>query len=138
MSGANAGTINQISDAMAVRLRDLRTRLLALHKTLLNAERVAYERTHGVLSNGDMLQLVIDHEQFAWLHKISELIVRIDEMLEPESSSSEDGTTVLVAEVRKLLSPDEQAEGFARKYFHGLQHDPEAVLAHRSVKLLLS
>lgn len=138
MSGANAGTINQISDAMAVRLRDLRTRLLALHKTLLNAERVAYERTHGVLSNGDMLQLVIDHEQFAWLHKISELIVRIDEMLEPESSSSEDGTTVLVAEVRKLLSPDEQAEGFARKYFRGLQHDPEAVLAHRSVKLLLS
>jgi len=138
MSGTNAVTPDPISDAMTVRLRALRTRLLALHKVLLDAERINYERAHGALSNSDMLQLAINHEQFGWLHPISELIVRIDEVLEPEPSSTEGSAELLVTEARRLLSPDEEGEGFARKYFQALQHDPAAVLAHRAVKLVLS
>ena len=138
MNDTRAATLKPISDGMAVRLRDLRTRLLAIHKALLDGERIAYERAHGALSNSDLLQLAINHEQFGWLHPISELIVRIDEVLEPKSSSTEGDATALLTEARKLLSPEEGGEGFARKYFQALQHDPAAVLAHRAVKLLLS
>jgi len=44
-------------------------------------ERIAYEQVRGRVSSGELLQLVIEHEQFAWLHRISELVVQIDEML---------------------------------------------------------
>src|SRR5262249_16062682 len=104
----------------------------------LDGERITYERAHGVLSNSDMLQLAINHEQFGWLHPISELIVRLDELLEPQSSSTEDDATDLMTEAGELLSPDEEGEGLTGKYFHALQGDPAAVLVHRSVKLLLS
>ena len=66
------------------RTRELRLGLLRLHKTLLDGERTIYERVYGQVNGGELLQLVINHEQFAWLHAFSELIVRINEMLDGE------------------------------------------------------
>src|SRR6267143_5812349 len=63
------------------RLRDLRLRLLHLHKSLLELERVNFEKTFGRVDSGELLQLVINHPQFAWLRIISALVVEIDEML---------------------------------------------------------
>lgn len=64
------------------RLRLVRDRLLRLHKTLLDAERRAYERTHGrVDSSGEWLRLVLAHEHFAWLRPMSGLIVQIDDWI---------------------------------------------------------
>ena len=64
-------------------LAELRPALLDLHKTLLDWERIGYERAHGRQSSGELLQLLLSNPQFSWLHSISELIVRIDEALEP-------------------------------------------------------
>ena len=65
----------------ARRLIDLRTRLLALHKALLDDAKSAYEMDRGrIASAGALLQLVIHDPWFAWLHQLSELVVRIDEM----------------------------------------------------------
>src|SRR5436309_14486733 len=63
------------------KLLSLRLALLRLHKTLLNMERREYEREHGYVNTGELFRLVIDHSQFAWLHNISEFVVRIDETL---------------------------------------------------------
>ena len=63
------------------KLLSLRVALLRLHKTLLNMERRDYEREHGYVNTGELFRLVIDHAQFAWLHNISEFVVRIDETL---------------------------------------------------------
>jgi len=41
----------------------------------------------GTLNTGELFQLVIDHAQFAWLHNISEFVVRIDETLTARSPS---------------------------------------------------
>jgi hypothetical protein len=120
--------------ATLTRLRDLRRGLLRLHKRLLDAERAWYEQAHGrVSSTGEMLQLVIHDEQFAWLHSISELIVRIDEALDMEEPMTEDGADALFAETRTLLTPSETGDEFARKYFAALQSDPEIILTHREV-----
>src|SRR6187399_2235235 len=62
-------------------LNDLRQGLLRLHKTLLDWERAGYERIHGRQSSNDLLNALLNDPQFAWLRPISQLIVRIDELL---------------------------------------------------------
>ena len=123
----------QAVEATLVRLRELRRGLLRLHKLLLNAERAWYEQAHGRVSSGEMLQLVIHDEQFAWLHSVSELIVRIDETLDADEPMTEMNADALFAETRTLLTPSETGSEFGRKYFAALQSDPDVVLMHREV-----
>jgi hypothetical protein len=86
-----------------------------------------------------MLQLAINHEQFEWLHQISELIVRIVEIMGADKPPAvDDDAQDIIREVRGLLTPVEDGEGFARKYDEALQRDPSAVLAHRELRPLLA
>jgi len=136
-SGDNGSDV--LPKGMQVRLDQLRRKLLHLHKILLDAERAAYEREHGRKTSGEILQLLINHEQFAWLHRISEFVVRIDEILEDEDPS--DATTdaaILLTEARSLLMPSETGDQFGKKYYEALQRQPDAVLAHKEVAALLS
>ncbi len=119
-------------------LRDLRNKLLHLHRVLLETERIAYEQVRGRVSSGELLQLVIDHEQFAWLHRISELVVQIDEMLQADEPVLLDDVQNLTANARTLLAPSETGKGFARKYYNALQREPGAVLAHAEITKLLA
>lgn len=124
----------RLSEPTSQLMKDLRRGLLRLHKILLDQERAAYEREHGTVSSGEMLQLVINHEQFAWLHAISELIVRIDEALEAkEPATTEEDAEALLAQAQSLLIPAETGNEFQRKYYAALQSEPAAVLAHREV-----
>jgi hypothetical protein len=57
------------------KLDTLRHALLRLHKTLLDAQRVRYEREHGrVESTGELLDLVLRDASFEWLRVLSALI----------------------------------------------------------------
>lgn len=105
---------------------------------LLDTERIAYEQVRGRLSSGELLQLVIDHEQFAWLHRISKLVVQIDEMLQADEPVSLDDIQDLIAYARTLLTPSEVGNGFARRYYNALQREPGVVLAHAEVSRLLA
>lgn len=127
-----------LPESMQIRLDQLRRKLLHLHKILLDAERGAYERVHGRKTSGEILQLLINHEQFAWLHRISELVVRIDEILEDEEPSTATNAAILLTEARSLLIPSEIGDQFAKKYFEALQRQPDAVLAHKEVAAVLS
>jgi catechol 2,3-dioxygenase len=127
-----------LTDSMRARLRDLRTRLLSLHKVLLDDARAAYEMDRGrIASNANLLQLVINDPWFAWLHPLSELVVRIDETIEPDSPASETDGAALVDQVERLLAPAENGETFARRYFEALQRQPSVVLAHADVRRVL-
>ena len=126
----------ELSEVTSQKLRDLRSGLLHLHKTLLDQETAAYEGARGSVTRGELLQLVINHEQFAWLHTISELIVRIDEMLSPKEPSLEADATALLTQAQLLLTPAETGNGFQRRYYAALQSEPDAVLAHREVMQL--
>ena len=118
-------------------LRDLRNKLLRLHKVLLDTERITYEQVRGRVSSGELLQLVINHEQFAWLHRISELVVQIDEMLQADEPVSLDDVQNLIAYARTLLTPSEVGNAFERNYYNALQREPGVVLAHAEVSKLL-
>ncbi|MGJ5632279.1 hypothetical protein [Nostoc sp. KVJ20] len=119
-------------------LRDLRNKLLYLHKMLLETERIAYEQVSGRVSNGELLQLVIAHEQFAWLHRISEVVVQVDEMLEADEPISLDDFQKLITDVRTLIVPLETGNTFERKYYNALQREPAAILAHAEISRFLT
>lgn len=119
-------------------LRDLRNKLLRLHACLVDTERNAYEQVRGRITSGELLQLLIDSEQFAWLHRVSLLVVRIDEMLQADEPLLLEDVESLVTEVRTLLLPSEVGSGFARKYYNALQSEPDVVLAHAEVTELLA
>ena len=127
-----------LTDASRQTLVDLRTRLLALHKALLDDAKAAYEMDRGrIASAGALLQLVINDPWFAWLHSLSELVVRIDEMTAADAKSSEPDAKVLLDQVDRLLLPSETGDTFARRYYEALQRQPAVVLAHGAVRKLL-
>ena len=123
----------QISTTSQQSLKDVRRALLHLHKILVDMERAAYEQARGRVSSGELLQLVINHEQFAWLRSLSALIVRIDEMLDTDEPVKDEEARSLLAEAGALLKPAEAGNNFEQKYFAALQREPAAVLAHREV-----
>jgi catechol 2,3-dioxygenase len=127
-----------LDPAVRDRLRELRMRLLNLHKALLDDARAAYELDRGsVGSSANLLQLVIDDPWFAWLHRLSELVVRIDEVIESDGAATAADAAELIEQVEALLSADEGGDGFARRYFEALQRQPAVVLAHADVRRTL-
>ena len=95
-------------------LTDLRQALLPLHKTLLDWERKTYERVHGRMSGGELLRVIVADPQFAWLHPVSELIVRIDETLDGEAPDTTVDLDAIVAQARRVVAPDESGEEIRR------------------------
>jgi hypothetical protein len=137
MAEQSSASDDLVPEATRQRLTNLGRALLRLHKALLDDERLAYERVYGQVTGGELLQLVINHEQFAWLHSISELIVRIDEMLDAEEPMTSADAESLFTQARTLLKPSEDGTDFERKYYAALQLDPDIVLAHREVTKIL-
>ena len=120
----------------SARLREVRLRLLHLHQTLLEMERKDFERTHGRVNSGEMLQLVINHAQFAWLRVVSALAVQIDEMLDADEPVTDADVNNLITGARQLFTASDNKE-FSDKYQAALQQEPEVVMAHSALMRLL-
>jgi hypothetical protein len=119
-------------------LTDLRRALVQLHKTLLDWERVSYDRAHGRSSSpGELLSIVMRDPHFAWLHPLSELIVRIDTMLDVEHPEPHAEVEFILRQARALVLPSETGSAYAQRYHSALQEQPDAVLAHREVTTVL-
>jgi hypothetical protein len=116
----------------------LRLALLRLHKSLLDMERREYERLHGKVNTGELFRLVIDHEQFAWLHNISEFVVRLDESLAGEVPVTADDTRSAIMLARKMFAPSEAGDGFQKRYFDAIQLDPAVVMEHAELARLFA
>jgi catechol 2,3-dioxygenase len=120
------------------RLRELRLALLHLHKVLLEDTRATYELDRGrVANNAALLQLAINDPWFAWLHSVSELVVRIDETIDNGSPATDADGSALMEQVGQLLTASEAGSGFQRRYYEALQRQPAVVLAHASVRRVL-
>jgi len=121
------------------RLEEVRHALLDLHKSLVDSERVTYEKTVGsVGSPNQFLQLLTNDPWFAWLHPISQLIVSMDEALDAKEPLTDAAIEAIIKEAGKLLTPSESGEGFARHYFDALQRDPDVVIAHADLMKILA
>ena len=129
---------DSLHDPIQQRLTDLRNALLGLHKTLLESERASYERDIArIHSSSELLKLVLYDPWFAWLHELSELIVLIDETLDAKVPPDGIGADRLVTQARELIAPNENGQGFKKRYFEAMQRDPDVVLAHGRTRKLL-
>ena len=122
-------------------LKELRHGLLRLHKLLLELERRDYERARGRIGNSyEFLQLVLKDPWFDWLHRLSELIVQIDESLDTrdtEHPKTDEDAKALMERAKALLAPAETGTQFQKNYFLALQQSPDVVLLHSEVMRLL-
>ena len=113
------------------RLQTVRADLLQLHKALLDAEQRAYEQLNGrVTSSGQLFKLVLNHPRFSWLRTFSDLVVRIDEMLEGDEPVVAANVDAAIATVKATVTPSETGNQFERRYYEALQQDPGVVIAH--------
>jgi hypothetical protein len=114
----------------------LREALLRLHKSLLEMERREYEKLHGKVTAGELFRLVVDAAQFAWLHNISEFVVRIDENLESDKGVSEEDSSGSMLLARKMFAPTESGDSFQKRYYDAIQRDPTVVMEHAELARL--
>ncbi len=128
-------------------LTQVRRTLLGLHKALIEGERSDYEKAHGAVSAGEMLQLLLGDDRFSWLHPISALIVRVDELIShdgerrrpnparpamtPDQVSA--GAEAVLRETRELLTREDVPGSFRERYDAALKRDPAIVLMHQEV-----
>ena len=109
---------------------ELRHALLDLHKSLMDAQRVRYERLHGrIATNGEFLGLVLEHPQFAWLRALSALIARLDEWIDDEKREPEE-LTAMVAALQALTEQNGANAVFSNAYWQIVNEVPEATIAH--------
>ena len=123
--------------AVDARLKELRQALLRLHKTLLDWERIVYERFHGRQSSNTLLDALLTDPQFAWLRPMSQLIVRIDEMLADDPPPGQGNLEAVLASARALSSPNETGTSYEQRYYTALQEHPDAIFAHRDLVQLI-
>ncbi|HEX9602176.1 MAG TPA: hypothetical protein VF973_00400 [Myxococcales bacterium] len=119
---------------LSERLKKLTAALRPLHLALTKETQVSYERQHGAVQGpGELLQLLIRHPDFAWLHPLSELMAVADELLDPrrEVPVAPEEAAVVRNQVERLLLQDET---FSPRYRDILQQSPTAVMAHSAVR----
>ena len=134
---SNLSSANNNSSARE-KLITLRLALLKLHKTLLDMERREYEREHGYVNTGELFRLVVDHAQFAWLHNISEFVVRLDESLAAKEPITAEYTATAISLARKMFVPTQSGDAFQKKYFDAIQQDPAVVIDHAELARLFN
>jgi len=124
-------------DPVFRQLAATRDGLLRLHKALLDGQRAKFEREHGrVASAGDLLQLVIYNPQFDWLHRLSELVVQIDEATDGKEPFSGDAAHGLLRQVRTLLVSEDEA--FGQKLRQAVKDDPAVGREYTEVTRLMA
>jgi len=114
------------------RLRELNARLVRLHKTLLDFQRAAYEGAHGQVRSGELLELVLHHEQFLWLRSLSGVMARIDEALDEDPATAPLDVDGFFRETSRLLRSGGSGP-FETRYHAALQESPDVVMAHAQV-----
>ena len=120
------------------KLDKLRPALLQLHRALLDAQRIRYERENGrVESRGELLDLVLQDASFEWLRVLSALIARLDELA---ASDDRDASTEMRGVIDKLraLVRFEGNSGFTGPYREIIEAVPDALVAHVQLSRLLS
>jgi hypothetical protein len=116
---------------MEAKVEALREALVELHKAILDAQKIAYERVHGrVESRGELLQLVVRDPEFAWIRALSALIAELDEWAESSHESREAEIAAVVRALQTLIQPDGTNADFTTRYWALLEAAPDALVAH--------
>ena len=133
---ANPGTAEApVSAPQLHALETCRNDLLLLHRALLVAERVRYEKARGrVANNSAFLQLVINDPWFDWLRPMAQLVLMIDERTtDKKGPLGAAEAKALIDRARGLLRADVNGDAFQRLFYDAVQGFPELAVLARQV-----
>ena len=123
-----------MDDARGARIAQLRHELLELHRAVLAAQRIQYERSHGrIETSGEFLGLVLNHPEFDWIRSLSALIAQMDEWADEGDAASDEELEGIVAAFRALIRPDGENRDFGCRYWKMVEDQPEVTVAHVKV-----
>jgi hypothetical protein len=121
-------------------LAALTTSLRTLHRALIDATRMEYEREHGPVNDaGQLLQLLTRHPYFGWLRPMSEFMAALDSLLDRQPILESEFRSSIV-QARNLVDPAAEAVSpeYSQRYLELLQRHPELVMAHADMRRSLN
>jgi hypothetical protein len=124
---------NAFSPDLALQqLKDVRLRLLRLHKALLDAEKETYESAFGqIRTNMEYFQLVLEHEWFQWLRPMSGLIAEVDEAIgDKQAPITPEAAIVYLERTVVLLEMNPNGAGNQQKYYEAIERDADVARLH--------
>ena len=110
----------------------LRHNLLELHKAMLDAQRIEYERAYGrIETSGEFLGRVLNHPEFEWIRALSALIAQLDEWAEGKQEDDEAELGHIVEALRGLIRREGGSNvAFSAKYWKMVNDEPAVTVAH--------
>jgi len=128
--------MNHDDTAQRAKLTSLGRSLRDLHKQLIHIESQYFGAVGSPL---ELLQLVTNHPNFAWLQKLSGLMAQMDERLDEEEAVTAAEAVTFRRAIEALIGPSEQGDLEFRAKYNAMLHDgPELVMAHGAVRKQLS
>lgn len=110
---------------------EIRHALLDLHKSMIDAQRIIYERDHGrVETPAQFLGLVLEHPEFEWIRELSALMALLDEWREDAREVESVGLDDIVGALRALIQRDSTNVRFTDRYWRMLDSTPEVLVGH--------
>lgn len=112
--------------------------LLGIHRSLLNFQKQAMEALSGKqLSPHDVLGLSLGHADFAWLRKLSTMIVRIDEATDDKEADLSNTHKDIITELQTLFNEEVKEVDFKTRLKVALKKDPALCLQIEEFKKLI-
>ncbi|MCU6432768.1 hypothetical protein LPB67_03120 [Undibacterium sp. Jales W-56] len=110
--------------------------LRALHKLMIEVETQYY----GVVSSPlEHLSLVTNHPHFAWLQKLSGMMVELDERLDDESPVDAATAMAFRLTLEQLIGPRTASDADFRQRYLAMLHDaPQVAIAHGELRRTLA
>lgn len=118
-------------------LRLVRDTLLDLHRALLDVERQAYEQVFDKPTPFELLRLLTESPQFAWLRPISQLVAEIDDLMDSQPPSSATAIADVTSRVGSLVRLESPTEDFKDRYRDALQQSIDVAGLHADLRRML-
>jgi len=125
-------------DVHRAQLRTLSRALRDVHRSLVEFSRERYELDNGrVRGKGQLFELLLRDDAFAWLRPLSRLIVSLDELAARRAVPSEEETATIRTEVEEFISPAAGADSFGERYTALLASEPKVAMHHGVLRLAI-
>jgi glutamate carboxypeptidase len=111
--------------------------LLELHRALLAWESENYARDRGPLARQELLRLLLESSEFAWLRPISTLIADMDVLIDADHVPSAWAYKDLLNRTVQMLQFADETTEFTRKYREALQQSLDSAGRHGELRALL-
>jgi hypothetical protein len=124
-----------LRDDFRPQLRTLSHALRDVHRSLIDFSRERYELANGpVRSKSELLDLVLDHEAFAWLGPPSKLIVEIDELAARDVPPTDAERKELLRRVETFTTTSDDPNAFGSRYIALLASEPLVAMNHGELR----